>query len=66
MQGLVVFDFMRDFPVALDDMAGMIAAGHLHVKEEIFEGLEAMPEAFCGLFRGENFGRRIVHLAQSE
>jgi NADPH-dependent curcumin reductase CurA len=23
-------------------------------------GIAAMPEAFCGLFRGENTGRRVV------
>ncbi|MDJ0919696.1 MAG: NADP-dependent oxidoreductase [Henriciella sp.] len=60
MQGLVVFDFMRHFPTALNEMAGLITKGQLKLKEERFEGIEAMPEAFCGLFRGENFGRRVV------
>ncbi|MEM9938887.1 MAG: NADP-dependent oxidoreductase [Pseudomonadota bacterium] len=64
MQGLVVFDFARDFPVALNEMAGLIAAGILKLKEERFEGIEAMPEAFCGLFRGENFGRRVVKVGE--
>lgn len=60
MQGLVVFDFAREFPEALDGMARMIASGKLKYAEERFEGIETMPEAFCGLFRGENFGRRVV------
>jgi len=55
MEGLVVFDDARAFPEALETMAGMIAKGELR-----FDGLETMPEAFCGLFRGENLGRRIV------
>ncbi len=62
MAGLVVFDFAREFPEALDGMARMIAAGQLKYAEERFEGIEAMPEAFCGLFRGENFGRRVVEI----
>ena len=62
MQGLVVFDFAREFPTALNEMAGMIGAGKLQLKQERFEGLAAMPEAFCGLFRGENFGRRVVQV----
>lgn len=62
MQGLVVFDFAREFPEALDRMAQMIAAGNLKYAEERFKGIEAMPEAFCGLFRGENFGRRVVEI----
>jgi NADPH-dependent curcumin reductase CurA len=60
MQGLVVFDFARGFPEALGTMAKMIAGGQLKIQEERFEGIEAMPEAFCGLFRGENSGRRVV------
>lgn len=62
MQGLVVFDFARDFPDALTQMGGMIGAGQLHLKEEKFSGIATMPEAFCGLFRGDNFGRRIVQV----
>ena len=62
MQGLVVFDFAREFPVALNEMAGLIGSGQLKLKEERFSGIETMPEAFCGLFRGENFGRRVVQV----
>jgi hypothetical protein len=61
MQGLVVFDFARAFPEALNSMAAMIAAGNIAYREERFEGLDAMPDAFCGLFKGENFGRRVVN-----
>lgn len=63
MQGLVVFDFAREFPVALNEMAGLIGSGQLKLKEEQFSGIETMPEAFCGLFRGENFGRRVVQVS---
>ncbi|MEM9055502.1 MAG: NADP-dependent oxidoreductase [Pseudomonadota bacterium] len=65
MQGLVVFDFAREFPVALNEMAGLIAAGDLKLKEERFDGIDKMPEAFCGLFRGENFGRRVVQVGEA-
>ncbi|MEO0983682.1 MAG: NADP-dependent oxidoreductase [Pseudomonadota bacterium] len=64
MEGLVVFDDARDFPKALGAMAEHIAKGELKVREERFEGVEAMPEAFCGLFRGENFGRRVVKVGE--
>lgn len=62
MQGLVVFDDMMQFPEAQKEMGGLIAEGKLKFKEEIFEGLKALPGAFCGLFKGENFGRRLVKL----
>lgn len=64
MQGLVVFDFAAGFAEALAEMAAMIADGRLAYAEERFEGLAAMPEAFCGLFRGENFGRRVVRVGE--
>lgn len=64
MEGLVVFDDLKSFPAAQGEVADLIEAGRLAYVEERFEGLEAAPEAFCGLFRGENFGRRIIHLAE--
>ncbi len=66
MQGLVVFDFARDFQEALSGMASMIGAGQIKLKEERFEGIQNMPEAFCGLFKGENFGRRVVKVGRED
>jgi len=60
MEGLVVFDDARQFPEALEGLAGLVKSGALAYREERFEGIESMPEAFCGLFRGENFGRCAV------
>ncbi len=64
MQGLVVFDFARGFGEALSTMAALVARGELKFAEERFEGIASMPEAFCGLFRGENFGRRVVKVGE--
>ncbi len=64
MEGLVVFDDLKAFPAAQSELAELIAGGRLAYVEERFYGLESAPEAFCGLFRGENFGRRIIHLAE--
>jgi len=41
-------------------MAGWIGDGSLSYREDIVDGFERLPEAFAGLFRGENFGRRLV------
>lgn len=64
MQGLVVFDFANRFPEAIGEIAGAIMRGDLQWAEERFEGIEQMPEAFCGLFQGENFGRRVVKVGE--
>ena len=65
MEGLVVFDDAGQFPEALDGMARLIASGGLKYAEDRFDTIDAMPEAFCGLFRGENFGRRVVQVGES-
>jgi NADPH-dependent curcumin reductase CurA len=43
-------------------MAQWVRAGKLSYREEIIEGLEQAPSAFIGLFKGESFGRRLVHV----
>jgi NADPH-dependent curcumin reductase CurA len=63
MEGIVVFDDLKGFPAAQAEVAAMIAGGQLAYREERFEGLHRAPEAFCGLFTGEAFGRRIITLS---
>ena len=43
-------------------MGGWLQAGKIHYLEDRIEGLEAAPQAFVGLLRGENFGKRVVHV----
>ncbi len=62
MEGLLVFDDLPGFAAAQAEMAALIEAGTLQYREEIFEGLASLPEAFCGLFTGASFGRRLVKL----
>jgi hypothetical protein len=63
MQGLVVFDYAREFPKAWADLTAWILDGRLKYREDVVDGLEALPAAFVGLFTGENFGRKLARLA---
>ena len=65
MRGMVVFDDLPQFAAAQAEMGGMIRDGRLIYREEFFDGLERLPEAFCGLFTGANFGRRLVRLGDA-
>ncbi len=60
MEGLVVFDYAARFGEAAARMVPWIQEGRLKFREEIIDGFDALPEAFIGLFRGENFGRRLI------
>ena len=62
MQGLVVFDYVRQFPAAWAEMTDWILEGRLKYREDIEDGLEHAPAAFVGLFNGENFGRKLIRL----
>lgn len=62
MEGLVVYDYAVQFAEARQQMAEWVRAGKLSYREEIIEGLEQAPAAFIGLFAGESFGRRLVHV----
>jgi len=62
MRGFIVsnhFDMMPDF---MRDMAAWVAAGKMKWRETIQDGIERAPEAFIGLFKGENFGKMLVRI----
>jgi len=44
------------------DMGGLIASGAVTIRETVRDGLEAAPDAFLGLFSGENIGKMLVRL----
>lgn len=62
MEGMVVFDDLPGFAAAQAELAGLIKSGAVKYREEVFEGLASLPEAFCGLFTGASFGRRVVRV----
>lgn len=62
MEGLVVYDYGVQFNDARAQMAEWVRTGKLTYREEIIQGLEQAPKAFVGLFTGESFGRRLVHV----
>ncbi|WP_201359237.1 NADP-dependent oxidoreductase [Mycobacterium paraintracellulare] len=59
-----VFTEFRDqlFDRFLTDVSRWIREGKVHYREDIVEGFENTPDAFCGLLRGENFGKLIVRI----
>lgn len=63
MEGLVVFDDLRGFAAAQEELAAMIEAGAIKVREVRSRGLEQIPAAFIGLFDGADFGRRIIQVS---
>jgi NADPH-dependent curcumin reductase CurA len=65
MQGMVVFDYADRYREAIVTLAGHLKTGKLKSREDIVEGFATFPDALLKLFRGENFGKLILHVADS-
>jgi NADPH-dependent curcumin reductase CurA len=62
MQGFIVSDHFDRFPAFLAEVAPWVAAGNLQYRETVLEGIENVPVAFAGLFRGDNTGKMLVRV----
>lgn len=65
VQGFIIFDdFGHLYPEFAKEMSAWIDGGKIKYREEIIDGLENAPEAFIGLLRGENFGKRVIRVGR--
>lgn len=62
VEGFIVSEHMEVWPQALQELAGLVAAGKLRPRESVAHGIESAPEAFLGLLKGRNFGKQLVKL----
>jgi NADPH-dependent curcumin reductase CurA len=60
MKGFIVSDHFDKLGSFIADMGKWMTEGKIKWKETIVDGIENAPEAFIGLFNGENFGKMIV------
>lgn len=60
MEGIVVLDNIKEYPVAMKELAGWISSGQLKVQDHIVEGIETFPSTLMMLFKGENFGKLVL------
>jgi NADPH-dependent curcumin reductase len=64
MEGMVVFDYADRYPTAITEMAGYLKAGTMKSKEDVVDGLNTFPETLLKLFKGENFGKLVLRVAE--
>ena len=63
MEGFIYTDqFIECMEEFYADMAGLIASGAVTMRETVHAGLLSAPDAFLGLFSGENIGKMLVRL----
>jgi NADPH-dependent curcumin reductase CurA len=64
VEGLLVSDYAPRFEQATEQLATWVTSGDLMHRETIVEGLENAPDAFLGLFSGDNIGKQVVAVAE--
>jgi NADPH-dependent curcumin reductase CurA len=62
IRGFIVFDYFPRMAEFYREMGPWVADGTVKSKQTVVDGLEKTPEAFLGLFRGENIGKMLVRL----
>lgn len=62
IQGFIVTDHLERFGDFMREVGPLVGTGQLESRETIVEGIENVPAAFVGLFRGENVGKMLVRV----
>jgi NADPH-dependent curcumin reductase CurA len=62
MQGFIVSDHFDRFGEFLAEVGPWVREGKLEWRETVLEGIENVPAAFAGLFRGDNVGKMLVRV----
>ncbi|XP_068648472.1 2-alkenal reductase (NADP(+)-dependent)-like isoform X2 [Aristolochia californica] len=63
VQGFLAADYLQHFPDFITDTSDLLRSGKMCALEDVSQGLESVPSAFCGLFRGDNVGKKLVRVA---
>ncbi len=67
VEGFLVSDYDDEqWGTALGRLGGFLRTGDLAYREHVVEGFENAPDAFMGLFAGENVGKTVVKVAERD
>jgi len=62
MQGFIISKYATQFPEGVKQLAKWLLEGKLVYKQTITKGFENLPQAFLGLFEGDNMGKALVEI----
>jgi NADPH-dependent curcumin reductase CurA len=66
IQGFIVSDHGDRYRDFLREVGPWVGEGKLECRETILEGIENVPSAFAGLFRGDNTGKMLVRVGPDD
>jgi NADPH-dependent curcumin reductase CurA len=62
MEGFIITQYLPRWAEGIGQLAQWFTSGQLKHVETIVEGFENTPNAFIGLFKGENLGKQVVKI----
>lgn len=62
MKGFIITQYMNRFAEGVKQLAEWFISGKLKHAETIVEGFDNTPQAFIGLFSGDNLGKQVVKI----
>jgi NADPH-dependent curcumin reductase CurA len=66
IQGFLIFDYAEHFTEALKELTQWVRQGLIRYREDILERIEQAPSSIAGLYRGENFGKRLIRVSTKD
>jgi NADPH-dependent curcumin reductase len=64
VQGFIISTYYNRQAAFIADMSTWLKEGRVKYREDITKGLENAPQAFMGLFKGNNFGKLLVQVSE--
>jgi NADPH-dependent curcumin reductase CurA len=66
VEGFIVTDHMKRYGAFLEEVGPWVRDGKLVYRETIVDGIDNVPSAFAGLFRGDNTGKMLVRVGSDD
>ena len=66
IEGFIISDHLDRFRDFIAEVGPWVTGGQIASRETVVEGIENVPAAFAGLFRGENTGKMLVRVGPDE
>ncbi|WP_425409406.1 NADP-dependent oxidoreductase [Hyphococcus sp.] len=61
-RGFIVSEYMDKAMEFAMEVAPLLSQGKIKFQESVYEGIDKAPEAFIGLFKGENKGKAVIRV----
>lgn len=65
-RGFIIVDHFDRMPAFRREAEQWLRDGQITLRESIVDGIESMPDALLGLYRGESIGKRLVRLPEAD